>query len=88
MTKRVFSTLFWAFVAGSSIVLYPFGGLAIPIGASIPGRSLGHLGHGPDLIIALAAPVAQLSSATMDIVADKMAGYRVVIVDLALIHIS
>ena len=23
MTKRVFSTLFWAFVAGSSIVLYP-----------------------------------------------------------------
>ena len=63
----------------SSIVLYHFGGLAIPMGASMPGRSMGRLGYGADLLIAAAGPVIQLLSAAIVIAAVKMAGYQVAI---------
>ena len=60
----------------SSIVLYHFGGLAIPTAASMPGRSIGRLSQRDDLWIALAGPLAQLASAAAVVAAVKFAGYR------------
>jgi len=63
----------------ASIVLYHFGGLAIPVGASLPGRSLVRLGQREDLLIALAGPVAQLASAAAVVGVMKMVGYQLLV---------
>lgn len=63
----------------SSIVLYHFGGLAIPIGSSMVGRSAGRLGNWGDLVVAAAGPAIQLVSAGLVIAAVKIAGYQVAI---------
>lgn len=65
----------------SSIVLYHFGGLAIPNGSSI-GSSFGSSVSGrrsemQELWIAIAGPAAQLASAVVLVAAVKMAGYQV-----------
>lgn len=64
------------FGINSSIVLYHFGGLAIPNSSFNPGRSFSRLSAKEDLIISLAGPVAQLLSAALVVVLVKMAGYR------------
>ncbi len=61
----------------STLVLYHFGGLAIPISSFHPGRSFARLRPSEDLIIAVAGPVAQLLSAAAVVVVVKLAGYRV-----------
>ena len=70
---------FRAYGIRSSIVLYHFGGLAIPGGASMPGRSINALGSRADLWIALAGPAAQLGSAALVVALVKLAGYQVLI---------
>lgn len=59
----------------SKIVLYHFGGLAIPTGAT-SGRSAGDLTPKQDIVVSLAGPLAQISSAIVVIGAVKAAGYR------------
>jgi len=76
----------------SSIVLYHFGGLAIPSGQSrnhpaagtgfgndqfVASLSAPRLSHGQELWIALAGPLAQLASAILLVAMVKLAGYRV-----------
>ncbi|TWU57805.1 site-2 protease family protein [Rubripirellula reticaptiva] len=56
----------------SSVVLYHFGGLAIPRG----GRSYGNLGSLQSIWISFAGPFAQLVSAAILIVLVKFLGYR------------
>tara|TARA_R110002049_G_scaffold4601_4_gene31904 strand:- start:145072 stop:145869 length:798 start_codon:yes stop_codon:yes gene_type:complete len=70
---------FRAYGIHSSIVLYHFGGLAIPSSTSMPGRSIGRMGQRADLMIALAGPAAQLASAALVVALVKMAGYQVLI---------
>ncbi|MCC9600933.1 site-2 protease family protein [Stieleria sp. JC731] len=67
----------------SSIVLYHFGGLAIPRGAYTSGYSgfNSNIGAGMDekrqLIVSFAGPALQILSALVVILAVKMAGYHV-----------
>lgn len=61
----------------SSIVLYHFGGLAIPNSSMVPGRMSMHLGPKENFIVSLAGPVFQLVSAIAVILAVKLAGYQV-----------
>lgn len=61
----------------SSILLYHFGGLAIPSGARMGGRSLGRLTSKEDLIIAAAGPAFQIGSAILLVVLVAAFGYRV-----------
>jgi Zn-dependent protease len=63
----------------SSIVLYHFGGLAIPTSAYTPGRSAARMGEKEQLIVAFAGPAFQLISAFALILIVKMAGYQVAI---------
>ena len=60
----------------SSIVLYHFGGLAIPIG-SFRGASINRLSEKQDLWVTAAGPLLQLLSAGAVIALVKLAGYRV-----------
>ena len=60
----------------SSIVLYHFGGLAIPIGSFLPGRSIGRLHPRQDLWISFAGPLAQILSAVVVIGLIKMQSLR------------
>lgn len=60
----------------SSIVLYHFGGLAIPIG-SFRGVGINRLSEKQDLWVTAAGPLLQLISAGVVIAALKLAGYRV-----------
>lgn len=59
----------------SSIVLYHFGGLAIPTG-SYSGRGQGRVGPKQDIWISFAGPLAQLLSAVLLVAVIKAAGYR------------
>lgn len=61
----------------SSIVLYHFGGLAIPQSSIGGARSYGQLGPREELWIALAGPLAQLVSAVIVIGGLMIAGYHV-----------
>lgn len=61
----------------SHVLLYHFGGLAIPSGYSIGGRRSGHLDSRANLIISLAGPVAQIGSALLLVVVVTAVGYRV-----------
>lgn len=61
----------------STILLYHFGGLAIPIGARIGGRSPGRLSSKEDLIIAAAGPAFQIGSAILVTLLAAAFGYRV-----------
>ena len=60
----------------ASVVLYHFGGLAIPIGSSMPGRSISRLPPKQDLWITLAGPLAQLASAAIVIAVVQLSGHR------------
>ena len=66
----------------SSIVLYHFGGLAIPTSSYMPGRSVSRLGERQQLIISAAGPALQLLSAFVVILLVKMGGYSVLAFDL------
>ncbi len=68
---------FRRFGVDSSILLYHFGGLAIPLGARHPGRSAGRMSHGEELIVAAAGPAFQIGSAALLCVLVWAAGYRV-----------
>ncbi|PAY18317.1 peptidase [Rhodopirellula sp. SM50] len=61
----------------SSIVLYHFGGLAIPTSTYTPGRSIARIGEKEQLIISAAGPAFQLFSALAVILAVKLAGFEV-----------
>ncbi len=61
----------------SSIVLYHFGGLAIPIGSLRPGVSANRLSEKQDLWVTAAGPLAQLISAAVVIAVVKILGYSV-----------
>jgi len=61
----------------SSILLYHFGGLAIPTGASRWGRSSGRMTNGQELIIAAAGPAFQIGSAALLTLAVWGLGYNV-----------
>jgi len=62
----------------ASIVLYHFGGLAIPTSSFRPGSSFAQLREKEDLWIALAGPLAQIASACLLIAALKITGLQVV----------
>ncbi|MGI9473155.1 MAG: site-2 protease family protein, partial [Rubripirellula sp.] len=59
----------------STIVLYHFGGLAIPTDSFSPGRSYQQLTPKQDILVSLAGPIAQMLSALVVIGAVKAAGY-------------
>ncbi len=61
----------------SAIVLYHFGGLAIPIASFIPGRSIGRLSPKQDLWITFAGPLLQLVAAAIVIAFIRPAGCEV-----------
>ncbi|WP_442509579.1 site-2 protease family protein [Novipirellula sp. SH528] len=61
----------------SSIVLYHFGGLAIPTSSFGMGRSAGALSEKQNLWVALAGPLAQIVSAFLLVGGLKVAGFRV-----------
>lgn len=61
----------------SSIVLYHFGGLAVPTSAFMPGRSIARMREKEELIVAAAGPALQLLSAAVLVLAVKLAGYQV-----------
>lgn len=60
----------------SSIVLYHFGGLAVPSSSFVPGRGFRNLGPKQDIWISFAGPLMQLVSAVILLAAVKAAGYR------------
>jgi Zn-dependent protease len=60
----------------ASIVLYHFGGLAIPTSSYSPDRFHGPLTPKQDIWISFAGPLAQFASAMVLIVAVKAAGYQ------------
>ncbi len=68
---------FRQFGINSRIVLYHFGGLAVPTSSFSPGRGFGRLTEKQDLWIAAAGPLAQLVSAVLAIAALKAKGYQV-----------
>ena len=61
----------------STVVLYHFGGLAIPIGTSMPGRSLGRIPPRQDLWITFAGPLAQFVSAIVVMVLLRVLNYQI-----------
>ncbi|MCA9138400.1 MAG: hypothetical protein KDB00_16630 [Planctomycetales bacterium] len=61
----------------SSIVLYHFGGLAIPTSSYMPGRSISRIGEKQQLIISAAGPGLQLLSALVVVLVIKLFGYEV-----------
>ena len=61
----------------SEIVLYHFGGLAIPVAGRMVGRSAGRLSSRENLAIAAAGPLAQLLFAALVVVVVRVAGYDV-----------
>ncbi len=64
----------------SSVILYHFGGLAVPRGsfAGRRGVTTSSLSSGQDLMIAAAGPVAQILSAVLLVGVVKAFGYRVI----------
>lgn len=60
----------------SSIVLYHFGGLAIPTSTYTPGRSISRIGEKQQLIISAAGPALQLLSAFVVVLVIKLFGYE------------
>lgn len=60
----------------AAVVLYHFGGLAIPLGGRRDLRSASRLSGKENLVIAAAGPAAQLLLAAVVIVATRAAGYR------------
>ncbi|MEM6470432.1 MAG: site-2 protease family protein [Planctomycetota bacterium] len=63
----------------ASIVLYHFGGLAIPNSSYSPGRSIRRIGEREDIIISAAGPALQLLSAALLILLVKLAGFEVAV---------
>lgn len=63
----------------ATIVLYHFGGLAIPNSSMVPGRGFARLDEKQDLVIAAAGPALQLLSAAVVIGIVKLGGYEVLI---------
>lgn len=63
----------------SSIVLYHFGGLAVPTSSYTPGRSIARMREKEDLVVAAAGPALQLLSAAALIMIFKLAGYQIAI---------
>ncbi|MEL6105049.1 MAG: site-2 protease family protein [Planctomycetota bacterium] len=63
----------------ASIVLYHFGGLAIPTGSLSPGRSISRIGEREQLIISFAGPALQIAAAIVLALIVKLAGYQVAI---------
>ena len=61
----------------SSIVLYHFGGLAVPIGSFRGGISINRLTAKQDLWVTAAGPLAQLFSAALVIAAVRLSGYQI-----------
>ncbi|QDS95446.1 Peptidase family M50 [Roseimaritima multifibrata] len=61
----------------SQIVLYHFGGLAIPLAANSPTHSVSRLSAKENLVIAAAGPGAQLLLAAAVILLTRTAGYEV-----------
>ncbi|TWU40696.1 site-2 protease family protein [Novipirellula artificiosorum] len=66
----------------SAIVLYHFGGLAVPIGSTGTTRPFSRLTEKENLWIALAGPLAQLASAFVLVGIVKGSGYRVAAFEL------
>ena len=63
----------------SSIVLYHFGGLAVPTSSFVPGRSIARMREKEELIVAAAGPALQLASAVALVLVVKLAGYQVAV---------
>jgi Zn-dependent protease len=61
----------------ASVVLYHFGGLAIPTSSFSPGRGFGMLSPKQSIWVSVAGPLAQIASAVLLVAAVKAAGYRV-----------
>jgi stage IV sporulation protein FB len=65
----------------ASIVLYHFGGLAIPTSSYSPDRFHGQLTPKQDIWISFAGPLAQLVSAVIVLAAVRAAGYRLTVLE-------
>ena len=65
----------------ASIVLYHFGGMAIPNSTFMPGRSLGGLSPKQNIWISFAGPLAQIASAVLLMCLVKVAGYRLSVLE-------
>ena len=66
----------------SSIVLYHFGGMAIPGRSRRTDHSFGGLTPNQNIWISLAGPLAQLGSGILVIVAVKLAGYQLFVFEI------
>lgn len=66
----------------SKIVLYHFGGMAIPTDSFSAGGMRGQIGPKEDMWIALAGPLAQIASAVVVLGAVKAAGYRLTVLTM------
>ncbi|MDB4624530.1 site-2 protease family protein [Rubripirellula sp.] len=66
----------------SSIVLYHFGGMAIPGRSRTTDHSFGGLSPEQNIWISLAGPLAQLGSGVLIVVAVKLAGYRLFVFEI------
>ena len=66
----------------SSIVLYHFGGMAIPTRSFRGNHSFGGLKPDQNIWISLAGPLAQLGSGILLVVAVKLAGYQLFVFEL------
>lgn len=66
----------------SSIVLYHFGGMAIPGRSRTTDHSFGGLTPQQNIWISLAGPVAQLGSGVLVVIAVKLAGYQLLVFDM------
>lgn len=63
----------------SSIVLYHFGGMAIPGRSRTTDHSFGGLTPQQNIWISLAGPLAQLGSGVLVVIAVKLAGYQLIV---------
>ncbi|QEG43515.1 site-2 protease family protein [Roseimaritima ulvae] len=63
----------------STIVLYHFGGLAIPVASGQIGRSPSRLSSKENLMIAAAGPFAQLVLAAVVVLGVRLAGYEILL---------
>jgi len=61
----------------STILLYHFGGLAIPVGSRVGGRSIGRMTSVEELVVAAAGPFFQIGSAVLLTLLVWTLGYRV-----------
>lgn len=76
------SLAFRRFGIDSSIVLYHFGGMAIPGRSRTTNHSFGGLTPKQNIWVSLSGPLAQLGSGVLVVIAVKLAGYQLLVFNM------